>query len=145
MNEPVISEFWSLSPQGVVVCLDTIKRSFPASEILQRTAGFYYDLNSGCSEAGITIRSNISILASSCPTFLHHLLSIYTTPAPALQVRNKRDALYLHLLFALRDSALGALESDFASEIFDAFSNLQVQGDSLTNVTGFGCLFLHLN
>nr|XP_023664948.1 GH3 domain-containing protein isoform X2 [Paramormyrops kingsleyae] len=124
--------------QGVAVCLDTIKRSFPASEVLQRTTGFYYDSNSGCSETGIPIRSNISILASSCSTLLHHLLSIYTTPAPALQVRNKRDALYLHLLFALRDSALGALESDFASEIFDAFSSLQERWQELVEDVELG-------
>ncbi len=39
---------------------------------------------------------------------------------------NERDALYLHLLFGLKDRYLGMLESNFSSTVFYAFRALQV-------------------
>ncbi|XP_068161131.1 GH3 domain-containing protein isoform X2 [Antennarius striatus] len=106
--------------QGVAVCLDAMRRAFPETDSLQKTTKFFYSPTFRQSEAGIPIGPNSSTPASS-----RHMLHLYTTPAPAFEVISEKDALYLHLLFALRDPSVGTLESNFASTIFYAFSALQ--------------------
>ncbi|XP_037118719.1 GH3 domain-containing protein isoform X1 [Syngnathus acus] len=113
--------------QGVTVCLDTMRRAFPATDSLQRTTKFFYMPTFRQSEAGIPIGPNSSTPASS-----RHMLHLYTTPPPAFQVASEKDALYLHLLFALRDPSVGTLESNFASTIFYAFTTLQERWQELT-------------
>lgn len=73
--------FNCLGPQGVSVCLDTMRQAFPATDSLQRTAKFFYPLTFRQSEAGIPIGPNLSTPASS-----GHALNLYTTPAPAFEV-----------------------------------------------------------
>ncbi|XP_003961301.2 GH3 domain-containing protein [Takifugu rubripes] len=106
--------------QGVSVCLDIMRLSFPETDSLQRTAKFFYTPTFRQSEAGIPIGPNSSTPASS-----RHMLNLYTTPAPAFEVLSEKDTLYLHLLFALKDPTVGILEANFASTIFYAFSALQ--------------------
>ncbi|XP_028823964.1 GH3 domain-containing protein [Denticeps clupeoides] len=106
--------------QGVAVCLDVMQRAFPATAGAQRTAKFFYMPAFRQSAAGVPIGPN-----SSSPAASRHLLRLYTTPAPAFRVPGERDALYLHLLFALKDASVGTLESNFASTIFYAFRTLQ--------------------
>ncbi|XP_071394120.1 GH3 domain-containing protein [Centroberyx affinis] len=112
--------------QGVAVCLDAMRRAFPASESLQRTTKFFYTPTFRQSEAGIPIGPNSSTPASS-----RHMLNLYTTPAPAFEVPSEKDTLYLHLLFALKDPSVGTLESNFASTVFYAFSALQQRWQEL--------------
>ncbi|KAG7267870.1 hypothetical protein CRUP_003450 [Coryphaenoides rupestris] len=94
---------------------------FPRTNSLQRTTKFFYNPTLRQSEAGIPIGPNSSSPASS----RHMLMNLYTTPAPAFQAPSERDALYLHLLFALRDPTVGTLESNFSSTLFYAFTTLQ--------------------
>lgn len=159
------------------MCLDAMRKAFPVTDSLQRTTKFFYTPTFRQSKAGIPIGPNSSTPASS-----RHMLNLYTTPAPAFEVRawasplchkmndlqcvslkckvvsfeycfygfllivmkkvvtfitelcchlslqvpNEKDALYLHLLFALKDPSVGTLESNFASTIFYAFVALQV-------------------
>ncbi|KAL2078245.1 hypothetical protein ACEWY4_025930 [Coilia grayii] len=112
--------------QGVCVCLDAMRRAFPATESLQRTLKLFYTPTLRHSEAGIPIGPNSSTPASS-----RHMLHLYTTPEPAFRVPSERDALYLHLLFALKDRSTGTIESNFASTIFYAFRALQERWDEL--------------
>ncbi|KAG7492297.1 hypothetical protein MATL_G00012930 [Megalops atlanticus] len=119
--------------QGVSVCLDAMRRAFPASESLQRTTKFFYTPTFRQSEAGIPIGPNSSTPASS-----RHMLNLYTTPAPAFQVPSESDTLYLHLLFALKDRSVGILESNFASTIFYAFSALQERWQELVEDVELG-------
>ncbi|XP_016378381.1 uncharacterized protein LOC107716443 [Sinocyclocheilus rhinocerous] len=107
--------------QGVTVCLDAMRQAFPATGWLQKTLKLFYSPIFRQSEAGIPIGPNSSTPASS-----KHMLHLYTTPAPIYQVLNDRDALYLHLLFGLKDHYLGMLESNFSSTVFYAFRALQV-------------------
>ncbi|XP_069041866.1 GH3 domain-containing protein [Lepisosteus oculatus] len=106
--------------QGVAVCLDAMQRAHPGTQSLQRTAKFFYNPTWRQSEAGIPIGPN-----SSTPRSSRQLLSLYTTPAPAFEVPTEQEALYLHLLFAVKDPSLGTLESNFASTIYYAFCALQ--------------------
>ncbi|TRY64752.1 hypothetical protein DNTS_017802 [Danionella cerebrum] len=106
--------------QGVTVCVDAMRQAFPATESLQKTLKFFYSPLFRQSEAGIPIGPNSSTPASS-----KHMLHLYTTPAPVYQVLNERDALYLHLLFGLKDKNLGILESNFCSTIFYALRALE--------------------
>lgn len=112
--------------QGVTVCLDAMRKAFPATESLQRTTKFFYTPTFRQSEAGIPIGPNSSTPASS-----RHMLNLYTTPAPAFEVPSEKDTLYLHLLFALKDSSVGTLESNFASTVFYAFAALQERWQEL--------------
>ncbi|KAM9817187.1 GH3 domain-containing protein [Neosynchiropus ocellatus] len=117
------SEFFM---QGVAVCLDAMRQAFPSTDSLQRTTKFFYTPTFRQSEAGIPIGPNSSTPASS-----RSMLNLYTSPAPVYEVTRERDALYLHLLFALKDPSVGTLESNFAATIFYAFSALQERWQEL--------------
>ncbi|XP_061078906.1 GH3 domain-containing protein isoform X2 [Conger conger] len=119
--------------QGVAVCLDAMRKAFPASESLQRTTKFFYTPTLRQSEAGIPIGPNSSTPASS-----RHMLTLYTTPAPAFQVSSEPDALYLHLLFALKDCSVGTLESNFAASVFYAFCFMQERWQELVEDVELG-------
>lgn len=65
------------------MCLDAMRQAFPATDSLQRTTKFFYSPTFRQSEAGIPIGPNSSTPASS-----RHMLNLYTTPAPAFEVRD---------------------------------------------------------
>ncbi|KAI4897218.1 hypothetical protein NFI96_015297, partial [Prochilodus magdalenae] len=114
--------------QGVRVCVDAMRKAFPSSVSLQRTLKLFYSPTVRHSEGGIPIRPN-----SSTPSSSKHLLYLYTTPAPAFQVLNEKDALYLHLLFALKDRHVGTIEANFCSTVFYAFRALEERWEELVN------------
>ncbi|XP_057682931.1 GH3 domain-containing protein [Corythoichthys intestinalis] len=126
--------------QGVAVCLDAMQRAFPATDSLQRTTKFFYTPTFRQSQAGIPIGPNSSTPASS-----RHMLHLYTTPAAAFKVKNEKDVLYLHLLFALRDPSVGTLESNFASSVFYAFTTLQERWEELIEDVERGTVSAALN
>ncbi|XP_056325721.1 GH3 domain-containing protein isoform X1 [Danio aesculapii] len=126
--------------QGVTVCLDAMRRAFPATECLQKTLKLFYSPLIRQSEAGIPIGPNSSTPASS-----RYMLYLYTTPALVYQVLNERDALYLHLLFGLKDRNLGMLESNFCSTIFYAFRALEEHWRDLVMDVEVGMISSALN
>ncbi|KAF4106774.1 GH3 domain-containing protein [Onychostoma macrolepis] len=126
--------------QGVTVCLDAMRQAFPATGGLQKTLKIFYSPIFRQSEAGIPIGPNSSTPASS-----KHMLHLYTTPAPVYQVLNERDALYLHLLFGLKDRYLGMLESNFSSTVFYAFRALQEHWKDLVVDVEVGMINSRLN
>lgn len=67
--------------QGVTVCLNAMRKAFPATDSLQRTTKLFYSPTFRQSEAGIPIGPNSSTPASS-----RHMLNLYTTPEPAFEV-----------------------------------------------------------
>lgn len=77
--------------QGVTVCLEAMRQAFPATDSLQRTTKFFYSPTFRQSEAGIPIGPNSSTPASS-----RHMLNLYTTPAPAFEVRDDLLSLVMH-------------------------------------------------
>ena len=48
---------------------------------------------------------------------------LYTTPEAALDVLTEPELMYLHLLFALKDRALGTIEANFANLVYTGSSH----------------------
>lgn len=62
---------------------------------------------------------------SSSPEDSKSMMCMFTTPMDGyLGIKNERSALYIHLLFALKDYNLGQFEANFISIIFHAFQFL---------------------
>lgn len=62
---------------------------------------------------------------SSSPEDSKSMMCMFTTPPDGyLGINNERSALYVHLLFALKDYNLGQFEANFISIIFHAFQFL---------------------
>lgn len=62
---------------------------------------------------------------SSSPEDSKSIICMFTTPLLGyLEVLNERSALYVHLLFALKDYNLGQFEANFISIIYHAFQFL---------------------
>ena len=59
------------------------------------------------------------------------MLDFYSTPIPAYDIMTEREALYVHLLFGLKDKQLGYLESNFISMVHTAFVELEKKWPSL--------------
>ncbi|XP_053367472.1 GH3 domain-containing protein isoform X2 [Clarias gariepinus] len=104
--------------RGMSVCVDAMEKSFPgATSVLQTTLRLVYPSPERYSEAGLRIvESQFSA---------KHTHQLCMSPAAVLQVQNERDALYLHLLFNLRDRHVGILESRFSCAVYDAFRLLE--------------------
>ena len=49
------------------------------------------------------------------------MLNLYSTPEPGYFIPTEREALYVHVLFALRDRNLGMLEGNFVFLIYNMF------------------------
>lgn len=56
---------------------------------------------------------------------------IYTSPIEVMEIENKETALYLHLLFALKERSLLYISGVFISNIVDLFRILEMNGDNL--------------
>ncbi|XP_032822590.1 GH3 domain-containing protein [Petromyzon marinus] len=108
--------------QGVAVILCVMFDTYPEARNLQKVAKLFYMPRWRSSEAGIPVGPN-----SSSPDSSKGLLSIYSTPGCAFAIASEQEALYVHLLFALRDRRLGSLEANFASLVYHAFSTLEMR------------------
>lgn len=87
---------------------------------LRRSLKIFYDPSTWrATPTGIKIGPS-----SSTPASMRGLLHVYSTPGPAFQVVSEPEALYLHLLFALRDRQLGMIEANFASLVHNALNAL---------------------
>ncbi|KAF4084575.1 hypothetical protein AMELA_G00107820 [Ameiurus melas] len=111
--------------QGVSVCVDVLRESFPEMTSLQTTLRLFYPSAESHSEARLRI-----VATPFYSERTHHLC---TSPTAILQVHNEHDALYLHLLFALKDRHVGILESMFSSTMFEAFRLLEEHWEELVD------------
>ncbi|XP_071846160.1 uncharacterized protein [Apostichopus japonicus] len=112
--------------QGVAVSLHTMYHNFPGCHNLQKILKFFYTPKMRQSEGGTPIGPN-----SSSPKNSTVMLSSYSTPLPGLEIVTEPEALYVHLLFGLKDPYLGILEANFASLIYSAFVELEHQWPQL--------------
>jgi hypothetical protein len=70
-------------------------------------------------QAGIPVGPN-----SSTPKSNKRILHMYTTPEAGYDISTEPEALYIHLLFALKDRHLGSIEGNFASLVYNAMHTL---------------------
>uniref|UniRef100_A0A8C3SRF4 GH3 domain containing n=1 Tax=Chelydra serpentina TaxID=8475 RepID=A0A8C3SRF4_CHESE len=112
----------SLPAQGPVLYLDVLRRVFPEALRPRGTARFSWAR--GC-----------SLPAAAWP-----LPTLYCAPEEAGAVPSRAAALYVQLLFALRERALRALEAGLVSELYDALGVLRAGWQGLAQDLASGRL-----
>lgn len=105
--------------QGVSIVYNCILRTFPGTARLQKDMKLFYTPRWRMSEAGIPIGPN-----SSSPSNSKSLLQLYTTPKAGYSILSEPEALYIHLLFGMKDKYLGMIEANFSSLVYSAFRAL---------------------
>ena len=100
--------------------------AYPANKQLQKSLKFFYTPRWRTCEAGVPVGPN-----SSSPTNTKQLLNIYSTPKAGFEILSEPEALYIHLLFGLKDRYIGMLEANFSSIILSSFKALDVHWEQL--------------
>ncbi|KAL5012871.1 hypothetical protein ScPMuIL_011422 [Solemya velum] len=121
--------------QGISIVYDCILRSFPDTVMLQKDMKLFYTPKWRMSEAGIAIGPN-----SSSPSNSKSFLQLYTTPKAGYSVLSEPEALYIHLLFGLKDKYLGMIEANFSSLVYSAFRALVQHHEQLIEDIEKGCV-----
>lgn len=113
---------------GIAIVYDSLLQAYPESKQIQKSLKFFYTPRWRESDGGLPIGPN-----SSSPTNSKQVLSIYSTPRPGFEILSEPEALYIHLLFGLKDKYIGMLEANFSSIILIAFRALELQYESIIN------------
>ena len=121
--------------EGISVLYRCMVDAFPDTTYLNKDFKIFYNPTWRMSEAGIKVGPN-----SATPSESKGLLHIYSTPEPAFEILSEPEALYIHLLFALRDPHIGIIEANFASLVFNAFKTLKHEMPNLVKDIGNGTL-----
>ncbi|XP_055337157.1 GH3 domain-containing protein-like [Paramacrobiotus metropolitanus] len=112
--------------RGITVMSHIMMKHFPQTKCLRKGVKFFYSPRWRTSPAGIPIGPN-----SSSPTSTKSILHLYSTPKVGYDIASEPDALYVHLLFALKDREIGLIEANFASLVYYAFQFLEANKDDL--------------
>lgn len=112
--------------QGISVLYNCMTDAFPKSDSLQKNMKFFYTPRLRMAECGIQIGPN-----SSSPANSKRILNLYSTPKPAFDITTEPEALYIHLLFGLKDRNLGVIEANFSSLVYAAFRSLEFNFSNL--------------
>ena len=121
--------------EGISVLYRCMVDAFPDSRYLNKDFKIFYNPTWRMSEAGIKVGPN-----SATPEQSKRLLHLYSTPEPAYQILSEPEALYVHLLFALRDPHIGVIEANFASLVYNAFKTLEQEMPNLVRDIANGTL-----
>uniref|UniRef100_A0ABM0MF10 4-substituted benzoates-glutamate ligase GH3.12-like n=1 Tax=Saccoglossus kowalevskii TaxID=10224 RepID=A0ABM0MF10_SACKO len=119
--------------QGISICFDSLFKAFPGAKQLQKDLKFFYSPKPRTSESGIPVGPN-----SSSPASSKALLNLYTTPKAGFNIMTEPEALYIHLLFGLRDRKLGMIEANFSSIIYMGFVAMETQWQQLVEDVRLG-------
>ena len=65
---------------------------------------------------------------------------MFTTPSTAFDITTEPEALYVYLLFALKDRELGFLFSLFAMQLYGALVAMEANWKNLVNDIKRGCI-----
>ncbi|KAK7475298.1 hypothetical protein BaRGS_00033445 [Batillaria attramentaria] len=125
---------------GISIVYRCMVDAFPDTQFLNRDLKIFYNPTWRTSASGIKVGPN-----SSSPSESKSLLHTYSTPEPAYDILSEAEALYVHLLFALRDRHLGMIEANFASLIYNAFKTLEHEVPNLIQDIERGTLNPNLN
>ena len=113
---------------GVTVCLDSMVKAWPETRNLRKTLKIFYNSKPRTAPSGLPIGPN-----SATPKSSAKFIDLYSTPMPAYDITTEMEALYAHLLFALKDREIGAIEANFVPLIHNAFVELEGHWDELVN------------
>ncbi|CAH1776590.1 unnamed protein product, partial [Owenia fusiformis] len=126
---------------GIATLFRCMVNAYPATkQLLQKNLKIFYTPKWRVSKSGIVIGPN-----SSSPTNSKSMLSIYSTPLPGFEIMTEPEALYVHLLFGLRDKYIGMMEANFVSLIYVAFHTLELEWQTLVNDIELGRVNPELN
>lgn len=114
--------------QGISVVYDCMRSSFAGFGSSQKDMKFFYTPRLRTSECGIPVGPN-----SSSPANSKRILSMYSTPKAGYEILSEPEALYIHLLFGLKDKNLGIIEANFASLVYSAFRHLDEHWERLVD------------
>ena len=124
--------------RGILVVFDTMRRADVNCFELQKTCKLTFAASWQTSPGGLRVGPN-----SSGPKDkgFEKLLPLYSTPMAGYQIEgDEAAALYVHALFAARDSKLGILEANFVSLPFRLLNLVANEGAQLAADLEQGCL-----
>ncbi|XP_013403628.1 GH3 domain-containing protein [Lingula anatina] len=126
--------------QGVAVSYSVMRGKVPSTRNLQKDMKIMFTPKWQTSPANIPVGPN-----SSSPTTSKHMLAFYSTPKAGFEIPTEPEALYVHLLFALKDKKLGMIEANFASLVHTAFVALELNWRQLIDDIEYGRVNPDLN
>jgi len=107
---------------GVFVAIKSMFEAYPETYELQKSLKLFYSPRWRYTESGLPIGPT-----SSTPSNSQRILHLYTTPKAGFDIMNEPEALYVHLLFGLKDRNLGILEANFAQIVYSGLFALEAQ------------------
>ncbi|XP_069131283.1 GH3 domain-containing protein-like isoform X5 [Argopecten irradians] len=114
--------------QGVAVAYSCMVNAYPETKALKKSLKLFYNPKMRESPSGIPIGPN-----SSSPSNSKSTLGMYSTPSVGYEILSEPQALYIHLLFALRDRNIGILEANFSSIVYNSLRALECNWETLAD------------
>ena len=137
---PSVPDMFRIFFKGVAVLYHLMVVNFPDIMNLQKDLKIFYTPQPRPDMGGIPVGPN-----SSNPKNSKSVWCMYSTPPPAFDILTEQEALYIHLLFGLKDRNLGMLESNFISLVFNSFHTLEQKWSQLCKDIESGIIDPDLN
>ncbi|KAJ8042888.1 putative indole-3-acetic acid-amido synthetase GH3.2 [Holothuria leucospilota] len=125
-----------LLPKVRAVLKGVMHENFPKMTSIQRIMKLYIHVNLDESKCGIPMTSVTAI----DPKVMKYMVS-YTTPPEGLLLNTLFDALYIHLLFGLRERSLGVIEASFIMTVEEAIRILMSEWENLVEDLKTGTIY----
>ena len=118
--------------RGILVVFDVLRRTVPSCYELQKSCKLAFAPTWTYAPGGLKIGPNSS--DPTDPSFRKLLPILYSTPEAGYKIsHDEQAAIYIHALFAARDSNLGILEANFVNLPHRLLSVLRDHGHSIAN------------
>ena len=111
---------------GVTQAYYRMANAFPNTKMLQKTLKIFYNSKPRLTRGGVPIGPS-----SPSPSRMKTMLPMYTTPPAGYDIETEPEALYVILLFGVKDKSVGMLETNFASILLNSFKMLEFYWDDL--------------
>lgn len=133
-NKLIPQDIKKLLPKVRAVIKGTSLETFPKVTIMQRIMKLHFHFDLKKSKSGIPI----AVATAIEPKNMKRLVS-YTTPPEGLLLGDMFEAMYIHLLFGIKERSLGVIEASFISTFEETIrillANWQLLVDDLANGT----------
>ncbi|KAJ8038302.1 Indole-3-acetic acid-amido synthetase GH3.17 [Holothuria leucospilota] len=108
---------------------------FPELQPMQSKLKIHCNIQDVKSECGLPITA-----ASAVEDLMLRHMVIYSTPPAGFMIWTSKEAMYVHLLFALRDKNLGSIYTNFSSLFLDTIKYLETNWKTLVEDLARGTL-----